>query len=116
MAWERKQKIFIVTATESSGKKLDELMWQYPQGRFLPHAGVNEQGSGKAPVKIGTLSSLNPTDVVINLCPEAVPQPERFSRVLEIVPHADNERQASRVKYRAYRNQGLKPQTHGINS
>ena len=115
MAWERKQKIFIITATESSGKQLGELMWQYPEGRFLPHAGANEKDSGKAPVNIGTLSDLNPTDVVINLCPEAIPQPERFSRVLEIVPYAENERQASRMKYKTYRNQGLKPRTHPIN-
>ena len=115
MAWERKQEIFIITATEASGKQLDELMWQYPEGRFLPHAGANDPDSGKSPVNIGTLSSLNPTDVVINLCPEVVPQPERFSRVLEIVPYAENERQASRVKYKTYRNLGLKPQTHEIN-
>ena len=115
MAWERKQKIFIITATESSGKQLGELMWQYPQGRFLPHSGAEDEGCGKAPVNIGTLSGLNPTDVVINLCPEAVPQPERFSRVLEIVPYAESERQASRVKYKTYRNQGIKPQTHPIN-
>ncbi len=115
MAWERNQKVFIITATESSCKQLDELMWQYPDGRFLPHAGADEPDSGKAPVNIGTLSSLNPTDVVINLCPEAVPQAERFSRVLEIVSHAENERQASRVKYKTYRNLGLKPRTHEIN-
>ncbi len=68
-----------------------------------------------APVNIGTLAGLNPADVVINLCPEAVPEPERFSRVLEIVPFADNEKEASRVKYRIYRNLGLNPQTHEIN-
>ena len=115
MAWERKQKIFIITATDSSGEQLLELMWQFPEGRFLSHAGACEQDSGKAPVNIGTLSGLNPTDVVINLCPEAVPQPERFSRVLEIVPYAESERQASRVKYKTYRNLGLQPQTHEIN-
>ena len=115
MAWERKQKIFIITATEVSAEQLDELMWQYPEGRFLPHARVNDRDSAKAAVNIGTLSDLNPTDVVINLCLEAVPQTERFSRVLEIVPFADGERQASRVKYKTYLNHGLKPRTHEIN-
>jgi len=115
MAWERNNKVFIITTSESSGEQLNELMWQYPEGRFLPHAGANDPDSARAPVNIGTLSSLNPTDVVINLCPEVVPQPERFSRVLEIVPHAENDRQASRVKYKTYRNQGLNPQTHEIN-
>jgi DNA polymerase-3 subunit chi len=91
-------------------------MWQYPEGRFLPHSVAGGEDSGKAPVQIGTLSDLNPTDVVINLCLEAVPQPERFRRLLEIVPYADSERQASRVKYRTYRNLGITPQTHEINT
>ena len=81
-------------------------MWQYPEGRFVPHARAGDPDAGKAPVNIGTLAGLNPADVVINLCPEAVPQPERFSRLLEIVPYADNEREASRVKYKTYRNHG----------
>ena len=115
MALERKQKIFIITDSDQTGKQLDELMWQYPEGRFLPYAMIDDQDSAKAPVQIGSLSGLNPADVVINLCQEAVPQPERFSRVLEIVPYAENERQASRVKYKTYRNLGLLPQTHEIN-
>jgi DNA polymerase-3 subunit chi len=115
MALERDQKIFIITSTESSGQQLDELMWQYPEGRFIPHATVKAEGSEKSPIKIGTLADLNPADVVINLCLEAVPEPERFSRILEIVPYADDEKEASRVKYRIYRNLGLNPRTHEIN-
>lgn len=115
MALEREQKIFIITTTDDAAEKLDQLMWVYPEGRFVPHARTADQDSGKAPVSIGTLSSLKPADVVINLCREAVPQPERFSRVLEIVPFADSEKEASRVKFRTYRNLGLNPQTHEIN-
>lgn len=115
MAWERKQNIFVITSSKSSGKQLDELMWEYPQGRFLPHAEAGDIDAAKAAVKIGTHSNLKPADVVINLCQEAVPQPERFSRILEIVPYADEERTASRVKYKNYRNLGLKPLTHEIN-
>jgi len=114
MAWERKQKVFIIAASDTYGEQLDELLWQFPEGRFLPHALTADPNSGKAPVNIGTLSGLSATDVVINLCSEAVPQPERFSRVLEIVPFADSDRQASRAKYSSYRNLGLKPQTHEI--
>ncbi len=115
MAWERKQNIFVITASESSGEQLGELMWEYPQGRFLPHAGADAIDSAKAPVNIGTISGLKPADVVINLCHEAVPQPERFSRVLEIVPFANDERDASRLKYKNYRKLGIKPRTHEIN-
>jgi DNA polymerase-3 subunit chi len=116
MAWERKQDIFIITSTQSAGTQLDELMWQYPEGRFLPHTAADSSDSARAPVKIGTLSGLKPTDVVINLCLEAVPAPDRFSRVLEIVPFADDEKDASRLKYKHYRKLGLKPRTHEINN
>jgi len=115
MALEREQKIFIITTSDASSEQLDELMWQYPEGRFIPHAIAGAQDAGKAPVNIGTLAGLSPADVVINLSPEAVPQPERYSRLLEIVPYADNEKEASRVKFRIYRNQNLNPQTHEIN-
>jgi DNA polymerase-3 subunit chi len=114
MTWERKQRVHVITATQNASEKLDKLMWQYPEGRFLPHTITSDQDSAKAPVHIGTLSSLNPTDVVINLCPEAVPEPERFSRILEIVPFAENERQASREKFRTYRDLGIKPRTNEI--
>ena len=112
MAWERNQTVYIITATDKAGEQLSELMWQYPEGRFLPHAVTGSQDCAHTPVNIGTLSGLNPIDVVINLCEEAVPDPQRFIRILEIVPFAADQRQASRVKYKTYRKLGLKPQTH----
>ena len=115
MAWERKQGVFLVTDSDTTCEQLNELMWLYPEGRFLPHTRATDQDARKSPVNIGLFSDLNPTDVVINLSPGAVPEPERFNRILEIVPYADDERQASRLKFKAYRNQGLNPQTHEIN-
>ncbi len=114
MAWERKQKVYILAATDSEISQLDELLWQHPDRRFLPHSRADTAHRCKAPVTIGTVSHLNPTDVVINLCQQAVPQPERFSRVLEIVPYSETERIASREKYRTYRNNGITPGTHEI--
>ena len=112
MAWERNQAVYVITATDKACEQLNELMWQYPEGRFLPHAVTGSQDCAQTPVNIGKLSGLNPTDVVINLCQEAVPDPQRFIRILEIVPFATDQRQASRVKYKTYCNLGLNPQTH----
>lgn len=115
MAWQRKQNIFIINATLSACDELDEIMWEYPKGRFLPHAKASSPEAAKSPVCLGTIADLKPADVVINLCPEAVPQPDMFSRILEIVPFANDERQASRIKYKTYLNLGLNPKTHEIN-
>ena len=116
MAWERKQRIFIINPSSSACDSLDEMMWQFPEGRFLPHARATDPQENKSPVCLGTIADLKAADVVINLCPEAVPQPEMFSRILEIVPFDKNERQASREKYKTYLNLGIKPQTHEINT
>jgi DNA polymerase-3 subunit chi len=115
MAWERNQKVYICVASDTAIESLDHLMWKYPEGRFLPHTPAKHADAGKAPISIGTLSSLKPTEVVINLRLESMQQPAQFSRILEIVPYADNEREACRVKYRNYRNLGLNPQTHEMN-
>jgi DNA polymerase IIIc chi subunit len=44
----------------------------------------------------------------------AIPEPGRFSRLLEIVPADDRQRTASRLKFREYRDLGLNPESHTI--
>jgi len=112
--WERNQQVFVATESETTCKELDELMWRHPEGRFLPHAPAEGADAGKAMVMIGALSALNKADVVINLCPEVIPQQERFTRILEIVPFADEDRITSREKFRAYRELGLTPRMQEI--
>ena len=114
MAWERHQRVFIVVNDEAHLDKLDELMWQYPPERFLPHTRVTDQNASKAPVTMGLSSDLKAVNVVINLCLEAIPQATRFNRILEIVPFVQEQRDASRAKYKSYLQLGLKPQTHEI--
>lgn len=114
MAWERRQQVFVVGRDAEHLSKLDELMWQYPPDRFLPHAKVTDQNAQKAPVKMGTSADLKSACVVINLCPEAIEQAAKFERILEIVPFVKEQRDASRAKYKTYSQLGLKPQTHEI--
>lgn len=115
MSWERGHRTVVVTETDSDASDIDRLMWEYPPGRFLPHE-VGEKG---APVRITPMpaldeAGLNEGDVVINLCDRPVPEPTGFARLLEIVPHREDARAASRDKYRYYRDRGLEPETHEI--
>jgi DNA polymerase-3 subunit chi len=114
MAWEQGHRVCVRTEDELEAQRIDELMWDQPPGRFLPH----EIGAGaeECPVRIETGGEDVPgdRDVVINLATSAVPEPARFSRLLEVVPQEGDRRQASRGKYRAYRDQGLDPAHHTI--
>jgi len=110
MAWEQGHRVFVRTEGEDEARALDQQMWDAPQGRFLPH-GLEEND---APVCIAARAKGIPEDrdLVINLCTEAVPDPERFRRLLEIVPADSDQRTASREKFKTYRDRGLSPETH----
>ena len=112
LAWEEGHRVSVLAAGENDARQLDELMWDYPAGRFLPHGRGTTESSG--PVAIVCAPDQLPTDrdVVINLTAEPVPEPARFRRLLEIVPAAASLREASRAKFRAYRDLGLEPNHH----
>lgn len=114
MAWERGHSICIVTGDEKSAKALDELLWAYPEGRFLPHE-LSEPGASPSPVTISASLPADASDVVINLTDKALEGDLNFQRLLEIVPHREPERKASRQKFRTYRSLGLDPCKHDIN-
>lgn len=113
MAWEQGHRVSVLVPGETAARSLDELMWDYPSARFLPHAGSPDAA---APVAIVDSADRLGADrsVVVNLSGEAVPDPLRFRRLLEIVPAEPRMREASRAKYREYRELGLQPTSHDI--
>lgn len=114
MSWERGHQTLLIAPTPDQARSLDELLWSYPPERFAPHGIAGEPAAVKAPIIIAMDPDQASADVVINLCPQPIDQPERFQRLLEIVPGIEEERRASREKFRFYRQRGLAPKTHEI--
>lgn len=115
MAWERGHRIAIVTENAAAAAALDQLMWDYPAGRFLPHERCGADEASVAPVCILPSPPSEAAEVLINLSSEPMPEPRLFGRLLEIVPFQPDDRRASRDKYRAYSAMGIEPSTHEIN-
>jgi len=115
MAWKQGNRVLILAEDQEHAKQLDTALWEKPEGRYLPHKLIQQPGS--APVNIGTQYELNDhaAEVLINLTGEAVSSPGRFQRLLELVPFDNAQREASRNKFRTYRNLGLKPESHSAN-
>jgi len=113
-AWEEGHRVSVLAASEDDAHRLDELMWDFPVGRFLPH----ERGSAHVEAPVAIVCAPDPLpadrDVVINLTADPVPEPGRFRRLLEIVPADARLRESSRTKFRAYRGLGLEPNHHKI--
>lgn len=109
MAWEQGHRVAVITANQQESDSLDEIMWDYPAGRFLPHQQGPSPASTPICIDVSGADITPDRKVVINLADAAVPEPSRFSRLLEIVPGAEQKRQASREKFREYRKLGLEP-------
>lgn len=97
------KRVHIRTAAEVAND-LDELLWEYPSERFLPHARL-ANACGAEPVTIGAEDE-EPMheEVLINLGAGIPDCFNRFERVSEVV--LANQRAHGRGKYRRYREGG----------
>jgi len=106
-AWPATKDIAVV-GSSSDLARLDEQLWDKPEGRFLPH----ERGaSGTAPIRL-LEDAPEQADILINLDP-ASPLPEgRYQRVLEIVPADESLKQKLRERWMAWKQRGAELQHH----
>ena len=113
-AWEAGHRIVVYSGSEEEVQRLDELMWDHPPGRFIPHGTASDNAG--LPVRIAVIDDDidDGRDLVINMTSQALPEPTRFRRLLEIVPADNARRSASRIKFKTYREQGLDPAHHEI--
>lgn len=118
-------KVYIHTATEGEALHLDELLWTFRAGSFLPHAIVkagtepagaagSEPGS-TPPILLGhDHEPAGHTDVLINLGAEVPLFFGRFERVAELVDQRPELLAQSRERFRFYRERGYELNTHQL--
>ena len=112
-AWRLENTIHIHTMTREDAERLDELLWTFRDGSFVPHEMLG--GETDAPITIGYGNEVaEPRDLLINLCDEIPPFAESFPRVAELVTSDASCRAKSRHRYATYRDQGHKIETHKI--
>ena len=108
-------RIYAHTASPGDAKQLDEMLWTFRQGSFVPHQLLTDTGKGRAPVSIGTNDKCeNNGDLLINLT-EAIPEfVTGFQRIAEIISGDEQSRQIGRERFKSYRALGMEPETHQI--
>ena len=125
-AVQRRQHVFVNSANESDARKLDELLWTFSQGSFIPHRIVVERldSDPVEPVWIGidpgdeeddATGRLGENwDLMINLAPGVPGFFSRYSRVAEVIDAEPTRREEGRDRYRFYRDRGYELKTHNI--
>jgi DNA polymerase-3 subunit chi len=110
-----KQHVFINSPSESEARKLDELLWTFLQGSFIPHRIV-QQALPEPPLEpvligIGPEPTGERWDVLINLGADVPEYFSRYRRVAEVVDGDAARREKSRERYRFYRDRGYQLNT-----
>lgn len=107
--------VYLHTTSREDAARMDELLWTFRDGSYVPHAVVGEAESAMAPITIGFDSDhCEARDVLINL-DDAIPSfAGNFPRVAELVTADEECRRKSRERFVEYRDGGHSIQTHKL--
>lgn len=109
--------VHIHTNDEQDAGNLDQLMWDYPKHRFVPHsviAGAPQADTPAAPVQIGCTEPHFNAGLLINLADDVPTFFGRFDRVAEIV--VNETRDQGRDRYTHYRKRGYPLHHHDMDN
>ncbi|MCX8048388.1 MAG: DNA polymerase III subunit chi [Methylohalobius sp.] len=117
-AYKLDHKVFIRVEDETDAQILDELLWTFRQGSFVPHTlADNLPHDPLAAVVIGFRDTPEPCPtVLINLSSQVPADWQRFQRIAEIVTQDQATRTAGRSKYRSYQDLGVHLHLHRLTS
>jgi DNA polymerase-3 subunit chi len=94
---------------------LDELLWTFADGSFVPHDWLTSNGSIEAPVLLSAgCAPAEAFDFVVNLAADPPPFLHLTRRLAEIIDGDEGRRRAGRVRFKAYRELGIEPVTHTL--
>jgi DNA polymerase-3 subunit chi len=115
-AYLAKQKVVVLLDDAESLRRLDELLWTFGDGSFVPHDAVSVADAPcEAPVALSTGAlPAGHADVLVNLSNAVPPFFEQFSRVAEFLDARPDVRAAGRERFKAYRARSIEPQTHSV--
>lgn len=98
-------------------KALDDLLWTFADGTFIPHEAITQNGFASAPVLL--TSGATPEggfDVLVNLAPEVPDCVTSATRIAEFIDGDPAQRQSGRTRFRSYKDRGWSPTTHNLRS
>lgn len=116
-AWRLGHAVYLHTSSAGDTRRLDELLWTFRDGGFLPHLTLDDAAqadpAGITPVLIGHADEPGPQhELLINLAEDVPLFFSRFDRVAEIV--AGDSAEQARARFRFYRDRGYELGTHKL--
>ena len=116
-ALQQRHRIFLNADSSQMADQLDEALWTFRAGSFIPHRRLSSAPAAIAePVVIG--HDQEPPeeswDVMINLAAQVPDFFSRYERVAEVVDGDAERRNQGRERFRFYRERGYELRTHRL--
>jgi len=115
-AYKLENKVHIHVSASESASRLDDLLWTFRDGSFVPHELIaDSSGPPESPVTIGC-DRFPPgdCDLLINLGDTIPDEADAFPRVAEVVTSDEECKSLSRQRFVDYREQGHTLDTHNL--
>lgn len=115
-AYRLQHTVHIHTTDRADAERIDEMLWTFRDGSFVPHDLLDARAAEHpSPISIGyDDATVEPRDLLINLC-DAIPAcADTFPRVAELVTSDDDCKRESRKRFVQYRDQGHTLTTHNV--
>lgn len=112
-AFDLGHRTFMHVRDEESARSLDELLWVFRDGSFLPHAMADQDSEAPILIDAGADPAVTPY-LLINLADEVPAFFTRFERVAEVISDDPEVREAGRERFRFYRDRGYSLKTHKL--
>jgi len=116
-AYQAGKTVYIKVPDASTSDALDELLWTFDQGSFVPHRRESDVDTeiGGTPVVIGHRAQYDSQpEVLISLIQEVPTDYASYERIAELVGAGDDEKANARERYRYYRGKGCELFNHDI--
>ena len=115
-AYLARQKVVVVCDDAEVLRRVDDLLWTFGDGSFVPHDTVAAADTPcEAPVALTTGAlPVGHSDVLVNLGNGVPACFEKFARVAEFLDARPEVRAAGRERFKIYRGKSIEPQTHSV--
>ena len=115
-AYKLEHTVHIHTRDEATAGRIDELLWTFRDGSFVPHDRVGAGGdAAQAPVTVGCDPGYDASrDLLINLDDVIPACAGAFPRIAELVTSDEDSKQKSRRRFVTYRDEGHELETHNV--
>ena len=98
-------------------QKLDDMLWTFSDGSFLPHEVY--QGAAASHPRVMVMVGAEPgpashRDLLINLMDTMPPEIEPYVRIAEIIDADPERKRTARERYKQYRERGCTLESHNL--